>query len=74
MSRDDELRDVLDQTAEAFAQYDNNPSTWLTWIVYLLGRLQQQALDVNPMYQDIYNDMLANLRDSVRNRLKTGGW
>jgi len=74
MTREDDLRDALDATVQAFKRYDNNPSTWLTWINYLLANLQQQAVDVNPMYQDVYDDMLAMLQDSIRNRLRTGGW
>ena len=74
MSREDDLREVLDATAEAFKRYDSNPSTWLTWINYLLANLQQKAVDVNPIYQEVYDDMLAMLQDSIRNRLRTGGW
>lgn len=74
MTRDDDLREALDATAQAFKRYDNNPSAWLTWINYLLASLQRQAMDVNPMYQKIYDDMLAMLQDSIRNRLRTGGW
>ena len=74
MSREDELREMLDATAEAIKNYDSNPSAWLAWIKYFLARLQDQAMDVNPMYQQIYDEMLAMLQDSIRNRLRTGGW
>lgn len=74
MSRENDLREVLDQTAKAFAEYDNNPSTWQTWIVYLLSQLQQEAMDTNPLHQQLYEDMLELLRTRIRTRLKTGGW
>lgn len=74
MSRENDLRDILDMTAKAFADYDDNPTTWQTWIVYLLAQLQQQAMDTNPLHQELYEDMLEVLRSNIRNRLKTGGW
>jgi hypothetical protein len=74
MSKEDNLREALKTAAQAFKEYDANPSTWLTWIRYFLNELQKQAVDVNPMYQKVYDDMLAMLLDSIRNRLRTGGW
>jgi len=52
----------------------SNPRTWLSWMVYLLGRLEQQATDENPSHKDLYKDMLSALQDAIRNRLRTGGW
>lgn len=74
MTREDELRDLLNKTTEGFAHYENNPSTWLTWLVYLLKQLEQQATGSNPIHQQLYADMLAMLQDAIRSRLKTGGW
>lgn len=74
MSREDDLRDVINQTAKEFARYDGNPSTWLSWITYFLAQLQGEAMDVNPMYQELFDDMLENLQDAIRNRLRQGGW
>lgn len=74
MSRDDDVKDVLNETIKALYNYDSNPSTWLSWIVYLLQNLQQSSMDVNPTNQESYRDMLARLDDVIRNRLRTGGW
>jgi len=74
MSREDELRDLLDETAVEISRMSSNPRTWLSWMVYLLGRLEQQATDENPTHKDLYKDMLAALQDAIRNRQKTGGW
>ena len=74
MSRDDDVKDVIKETIEALYNYDSNPSTWLSWIVYLLQNLQQSSMDVNPSNQESYRDMLSRLDDVIRNRLRTGGW
>jgi hypothetical protein len=74
MSELDELRELLDKTADAIAQHDSNPSSWLMWNVYLLNKLEQKSRNVDPMGQRLFAEMIANLRDSIRNRLATGGW
>jgi len=74
MSRDDELRELLDGTAREISRLSNNPRTWLSWMVYLLGRLEQKATDEDPSHKDQYKDMLTALQDAIRNRFKTGGW
>jgi hypothetical protein len=74
MSEMDELRDKINELAEAIAGADRNPRSWLTYIVYLLDRLEQQALGVDSSYQRTYTDTLTALRDTIRNRLNTGGW
>lgn len=74
MSREDEIKEMLNKTAEEFKYYDTNPLTWTSWVVYLLQQLQQQAFDVNPLHQAQYEDMLLRLQDAIRNRLRTGGW
>ncbi len=73
MSREDELRDTLDRTAKEISHTQNNPRTWLTWMVYLLGQLEQEAVRQNP---DItpFNEMLSALMDAIRNHQRTGGW
>jgi len=73
MSREDELRDTLDRTAGEISHTQNNPRTWLTWMVYLLGRLEQQAVKQNPD-KTSFNEMLSALMDAIRNYQKTGGW
>lgn len=74
MSKEDELRDILDNTANEISQLSGNPRTWLSWLVYLLERLDQKAMDVNPTYQQTYKEMLTALQDAIRNRLTRGGW
>lgn len=74
MSKEDELRDILDNTANEISQLSGNPRTWLSWLVYLLERLDQKAMDVNPAYQQTYKEMLTALQDAIRNRLTRGGW
>jgi len=74
MSELEELRGVLDQTAHEIAGVDGNPRTWLTSLIYLLERLEQKEISVNPAYRDAYKEMLLALRDAIRNRLNTGGW
>jgi hypothetical protein len=74
MSKEDELREVLDNTAKEMAQLDRNPRAWLSWMVYLLGAMEQQATDYDPSRKDSYKEMLAAIQDAIRNRLRTGGW
>jgi hypothetical protein len=74
MSREDELRDVLNETANEISQIQSNPRTWLSWMVYLLARLEEKATNVGSANKDSYVSMLSALQDEIRNRLKTGGW
>ncbi|HUH96403.1 MAG TPA: hypothetical protein VLZ89_03535 [Anaerolineales bacterium] len=73
MSREDELRDMLDQAAKEIGHTQNNPRTWLAWMTYLLERLEQEAVTMNPD-KTPFTEMLAALQDSIRNRQRTGGW
>jgi hypothetical protein len=72
-SSEDDLRDILDKTALEIVQMYSNPRTWQSWMIYLLGRLEAQAMQ-NPAYMESFKEMLASLQDELRNRLKTGGW
>jgi len=74
MSRDDELRELLDQTASELDRLSGNPRSWLPWMLYFLERLERQATDENPNHKPLYVDMLTALMDEIRNRLRTGGW
>ncbi len=74
MSKEDELRDILNQAAQEIAEMENNPRTWLSWMVYLLARLEEQAARIGYTDRDSYKDMLAALQDAIRNRNRTGGW
>jgi hypothetical protein len=73
MSKEDELRDVLNQTAKEIATAQSNPRTWLSWIDYLLERLEDESTKAYPDKVS-YTDMLSALQGEIRNRLKTGGW
>ena len=70
---EDELREVLDNVAKEISQLSSNPRVWQSWMVYLLERLESQAIH-NPAYTESFKEMLLSLQDALRNRLKTGGW
>jgi len=74
MAKEDELRDVLGATAKEIAHIQTNPRTWLSWIVYLLTRLEEQATNENPSDKQAFLEMLSALQDEIRNRARTGGW
>jgi len=74
MSREEELRDTLNETAKEISRVSSNPRTWQSWLVFLLERLDQQAKDENPSHPESFSEMLSALQDAIRNRLKTGGW
>ena len=74
MSRDDELRDVLNDAAKEISRLQGNPRTWLSWMVYLLARLEEKATNENPANKESFIEMLSALQDEIRNRMKTGGW
>jgi hypothetical protein len=74
MSDEDELKDWLDRTAKEIADKYPNSRTWLGWMVYLLNALEQQARDEDSMNTSAFREMLEALQDSLRNRLRTGGW
>jgi hypothetical protein len=70
---EDELRGILDEAAQEIARLYENPSSWQTWLVYLLGRLEAQSAD-SAAHTDAYKEMLLTLQDKLRNRQRTGGW
>ena len=74
MVKEYELRDELDRVAADIADFNRNPSSWQTWVQYLLRSLESKSRDVNPAYQENYEDMLSLLQDTIRLRLRTGGW
>ena len=74
MSKEDELRETLDQAAKAIAQTQSNPRTWHSWVVYLLGRMEDEAIRGNPSYRETFADTLTALQESIRNRFRTGSW
>ena len=74
MSKDEELRELLNQLVNSMADAQTNPRTWLAWIVYLLARMEEKATNENPAYKESFVDMLSALQDEIRNRQRTGGW
>jgi hypothetical protein len=74
MSRDDELKDILDETAKQIANLSTNPRTWLNWLVYLLEQLEKEASNENTSHKDLFRDTLSALEDALRNHRNTGGW
>jgi hypothetical protein len=74
MSKEDELRDILTETAKSISTTQGNPRTWLAWVVYLLARLEEKAVNENPAYREAFLEMLSALQDEIRNRTRTGGW
>lgn len=74
MSREDELRDVLRDTAKTISSVQGNPRTWLSWVVFLLARLEELSTNENAANKESYLEMLSALQDEIRNRIKTGGW
>jgi hypothetical protein len=74
MSKEDELRDILNETVKSISTAQGNPRTWLAWVVYLLARLEEKATNENPAYKEAFLEMLSALQDEIRNRMRTGGW
>jgi hypothetical protein len=74
MSKEDEVREILNEAAQAIAQGQSNPRTWLSWIVHLLAKLEDLAARTSPASRESYTEMLSALQDEIRNRARTGGW
>jgi hypothetical protein len=74
MSREDELRDILNETSKDISQIQTNPRTWLSWMVYLLARIEEKANNQSTGSKESYVSMLEALQEEIRNRLRTGGW
>ena len=74
MSKEEDVREALNQAAQAIAQVQGNPRTWLSWIIYLLTRLEDQAAKASATNRETFVEMLSALQDEIRNRVRTGGW
>ncbi len=74
MSKEDSVRDALDDAVQEIVQAQSNPRTWLSWMTYFLARLDEQANLTGPTNKESYLDMLAALQDEIRSRARTGGW
>lgn len=71
---EDELRDVLNETAMEISRNYDNPRSWQSWMVYLLERLEEHATRKDSGNMESFKEMLSALQDELRNRLRTGGW
>jgi TRAP-type C4-dicarboxylate transport system substrate-binding protein len=74
MSKEEEIRQILNEAAQAITQAQSNPRTWLSWIVHLLARLEDHAAKTSPANRESFMEMLSALQDEIRNRARTGGW
>jgi len=74
MVKDYELREALSDVAKSIHEYNNNPSTWLTWMIYLLDQLENQSRDVDPSNHERYMEMIEKLKDAVHTRQTRGAW
>jgi hypothetical protein len=73
MSKEDNIREVLDEAIQEIVQAQSNPRSWLSWMVYLLAHLEEQATKTGSANRDP-EEMLVALQDEIRNRKRTGGW
>ena len=74
MMSEDELREILKSAATDISQTDTNPRTWLSWVVFILARLEEKATIGNAANRESYFEMLTALQEEIRNRMRTGGW
>jgi hypothetical protein len=74
MVKDYELRNALKDLAKDMHEYNSNPSTWLTWMTFLLGQLEEQSRDVDPTNHERYMEMIERLMDAIHSRQSRGGW
>ena len=73
MIKEDDLRDSLNTLANDMVDLESNPRTWLSWMVYLLARLEEKST-ITASDKEAFSEMLSALQDEIRNRMRTGGW
>ena len=73
MIKEDDLRDALNALASDMVDLESNPRTWLSWMVYLLARLEEKST-ITASDKEAFSEMLSALQDEIRNRMRTGGW
>lgn len=73
MIKEDDLREALDNLASDMIDLESNPRTWLSWIIYLLARLEENST-ITASDKEAFMEMLSALQDEIRNRMRTGGW
>ena len=73
MIKEEDLRDALNDLASDIVDLESNPRTWLSWLVYLLARLEEKST-ITASDKEAFSEMLSALEDEIRNRMRTGGW
>jgi hypothetical protein len=73
MVKEDDIREALNDLAGDMIDLESNPRTWLSWMVYLLARLEEKST-ITAADKEAFMDMLSALQDEIRNRMRTGGW
>ncbi len=73
MIKEDDIRDALNDLASDMVELESNPRTWLSWMVYLLARLEEKST-ITASDKEAFSEMLSALQDEIRNRMRTGGW
>jgi hypothetical protein len=73
MIKEDDLRASLDNLVSDMVNLESNPRTWLSWMVYLMARLEEKS-NITPSDKEAFLEMLSALEDEIRNRMRTGGW
>jgi hypothetical protein len=74
MVREDDLRETLDRASDEISEIQSNPRAWLSWMIYLLERLEGEATKMGSANKDSFMEMISALQDAIRNRSRTGGW
>lgn len=74
MSKEDDIRELLEKLVKEVSETQSNPRTWLSWVVTLLSQLEDQAVKLSPSNRETYMEMLSALRSEIKNRIDTGGW
>ena len=74
MSKEDNIREFLNDAVNEMIEADDNPRTWLSWVTYLLQRLEEKATLQGSVNRASFVEMLDALTDEIRNRNRTGGW
>lgn len=69
MSELQELRELLDDTAQDMAQVLPDSSDWSRWLMYLLEGLDGLANDPQE-----FEEMLDDLKNTIETRLEAGRW
>ena len=73
MIKEEDLREELDNIAGDMIDLESNPRTWLSWMIYLLARLEEKST-ITASDKEAFMEMLSALQDEIRNRMRTGGW